>query len=342
MDFGFGISDFRFRVAGCRRAGCCALPAVCHPFPVALFGVSCGAGRAGRGAVPLRLAVKVVVQTEEGQVSDDAKQDGAGVAERATPGMAGESGSIPVDDCESRNGGCRTQSAEGTDVAALSGNGSGSACSRPSAPLSAEQQARYEAFRGGLAAFESVVGPQLEAAGARSLEKKAMLDLARAVFGEFRRSMDVRKAARLGAERVRRGHDAAMVRLCLEASWAALGGAAADWAAQLDDAVLRLRRGRALARPGRNALLELQDEPTILEETRLSFAAKHLKAAISSLRPVERQCVIGRLARKMGFDELAQELEITRDDVAEILGRAKRLVQAHTTYFNSEWYWGAE
>ena len=71
----------------------------------------------------------------------------------------------------------------------------------------------------------------------------------------------------------------------------------------------------------------------------MRYAVRHLQQAIAQLHPMERQCIIGRLARKMTFDAIAGELEVAREDVLDILRRARDQVQVYTNYFNGDWYW---
>ena len=92
-----------------------------------------------------------------------------------------------------------------------------------------------------------------------------------------------------------------------------------------------------------NVLAEMQDEPSVLEEVSTFYAAKHLRQAISTFLPGERAAVIARLARRMSWDDIAAELQVTADDVKGVLRRARASVEVYTSFFNDPWYWpGAE
>ena len=88
-----------------------------------------------------------------------------------------------------------------------------------------------------------------------------------------------------------------------------------------------------------NFLAEMQDEPPVLEEVSTFYAAKHLRQAISTFLPGERAAVIARLARRMSWDDIAAELQVTADDVKGVVRRARERVAVYTSFFNDPWYW---
>jgi len=104
---------------------------------------------------------------------------------------------------------------------------------------------------------------------------------------------------------------------------------------------------RESARPAVNGLVMLhhgpldtmKDEPHAAELMAEKQAVKKLRSAIVPFRPVERQCIIARLARRMSLAAIAATLGITLDDVRDILGRARVRVRRYTTYFDNPWYW---
>ncbi len=86
-------------------------------------------------------------------------------------------------------------------------------------------------------------------------------------------------------------------------------------------------------------LASMQDEPTAEEEVAQSQAGEKLRQALGSFAPGERRVVIARLCQQRSFDAIAQEQQVTRADVADVLQRARGPVQDNTTYFDSEQYW---
>jgi len=94
-----------------------------------------------------------------------------------------------------------------------------------------------------------------------------------------------------------------------------------------------------LAKSRKSVLASMQDEPTALELAREQYAARHLRQAIASFLPLERQCIIARLCRKQSWDEIARELELERSEVVDCLMRARERILAYTNFFSLDWYW---
>ncbi len=104
----------------------------------------------------------------------------------------------------------------------------------------------------------------------------------------------------------------------------------------------RCRTVRRLVRVVHDSLATFQDGPTMVEMFAREQAARELRVAIRSFQPLERQCIIARLCRRMSFERIADELQVTRNDVTAVLDRARERVQERTISFSSPWYWSED
>ena len=78
---------------------------------------------------------------------------------------------------------------------------------------------------------------------------------------------------------------------------------------------------------------------TPLERIRKAGAEKALREALGVHQPLVKECVALRLCKHLGFDELAERLDLTRRDVEEILEKMRPWVKRYTAFFDSDWYW---
>jgi hypothetical protein len=203
----------------------------------------------------------------------------------------------------------------------------------------------YAGFRAELGRFESVVRSELDGAGTPPGQRLGALNLARQCYGVMRRRPRAEWPQALG--RVARSYDSMppeRVRLVLRAALVARD------AAELESTVVKeyeavknetktRPKPRALVRRRSGVLARMQDEPSAVEVVAEMYAARHLKAALAVYPPVVRQCVIGRLARRLSFAALARELRVAPADVAEMLATVRSRVNTFTTFFASDWYW---
>jgi hypothetical protein len=98
-----------------------------------------------------------------------------------------------------------------------------------------------------------------------------------------------------------------------------------------------LRRGRPA--PSELSADGVTGQPTALERFTKRGATGALRAALSGHQDVVKFVVAGRLCAKKTFDELAQEYDLTKDEVLDIMTRMRAWVSRFTTYFDNEWYW---
>ena len=79
--------------------------------------------------------------------------------------------------------------------------------------------------------------------------------------------------------------------------------------------------------------------PDAFEKEKRRRAEEQLRSALSLLDPVAKNCVALRLSKLWRYDVIADELEITRADVEDILGRVRPWLARLTTYFDADWWW---
>ncbi len=81
------------------------------------------------------------------------------------------------------------------------------------------------------------------------------------------------------------------------------------------------------------------DKPSPLEVFTWNRAQEQLRFALAGLDPIVKRCVSLRLLRQDSFKKLAEELEVSLDEVREILTCLRTRVHKYTTYFDRDWYW---
>ena len=78
---------------------------------------------------------------------------------------------------------------------------------------------------------------------------------------------------------------------------------------------------------------------TALERVRKAKAESALRECLSVHEPVVKDCVALRLCKHLGYDEIARECDLTREDVADILAKLRPYVARFTTFFQSDYWW---
>ncbi len=93
--------------------------------------------------------------------------------------------------------------------------------------------------------------------------------------------------------------------------------------------------------PVRRKRIELSEveKATAFEEFTRTRATGQLRDALAMQLPVVRHCVARRLCEHASYDDLAEELDLTRGQVAGILEKVRPWGHRFTTYFEDDWYW---
>jgi len=68
-------------------------------------------------------------------------------------------------------------------------------------------------------------------------------------------------------------------------------------------------------------------------------AVRMLREALALHQPVVKKCVAERLCNHKSFQQLAEELNLSVDEVKDILSKLRGWVHKFTTYFENDWYW---
>jgi len=92
-------------------------------------------------------------------------------------------------------------------------------------------------------------------------------------------------------------------------------------------------------RGGGPALYDRVTAATALERVTRRRAEEMLREALGMHQSVVKECVALRLCKRLGYDEIARELELTREDVEHILSKLRPWVRRFTTFFDTDWYW---
>jgi len=165
--------------------------------------------------------------------------------------------------------------------------------------------------------------------------------------------------ARLGAARVMRGIDQELVLECLKQGWQRLvGGAEPEVLERAFRAQLKAAKAKAskkkTAKPhtppppivGSSARHHVSKElgadlreQSELERMQEKKAAQSLREALQVIRPYAREVIIGRVADRMSYAELAQKNQMTVEEVADIMQQARGFVRKYTSYFDDDWWW---
>ncbi len=85
--------------------------------------------------------------------------------------------------------------------------------------------------------------------------------------------------------------------------------------------------------------LSAAQQETVLERFTRKRATEQLREALANQMPVVKECVVLRLCEHWPYDKLARKLELTREQVGEILEKVRPWVYRFTTYFEDDWYW---
>lgn len=159
--------------------------------------------------------------------------------------------------------------------------------------------------------------------------------------------------ANLTAAAVRSGLDRDTLVEVLSVCWFLLSGSSApgNLGQLVDEALVRNTEGvmsedsTKKSRP-KKAKREASDrdvasagKQTPLESYSRKRALESLRFALAMHQPVVKRCVLLRLIKRYSFDALAKELELSLEEVNDILSRMRAWVLRYTCYFEDEWYW---
>jgi hypothetical protein len=96
---------------------------------------------------------------------------------------------------------------------------------------------------------------------------------------------------------------------------------------------------RRRAATGSDRVMAGTVKPTPLEQYTEKRAVEQLRLALARFEPVVKKCVAFRLLRHESYKKLARELDLSLDEVNEILAAVRPKVRAFTTYFDTDWHW---
>jgi hypothetical protein len=91
--------------------------------------------------------------------------------------------------------------------------------------------------------------------------------------------------------------------------------------------------------PGSDRVTAGTVKPTPLEQFSQKRALEQLRLALARFEPVVKKCVAFRLLKHESYKKLAKELDLSLDEVKEILAAVRPKVRAFTTYFDTDWHW---
>jgi hypothetical protein len=165
--------------------------------------------------------------------------------------------------------------------------------------------------------------------------------------------------ARLAVKRVLHGIDEELVLQCLKAGWKRLVGGEEPEVLEraFREKVRAAKTGVSPNRPAKKhtpppyivgaaarhrVSKEFGDElrqQSELERIQEQKAAQSLREALQVIKPFAREVIIGRVADRKSYAQLAEENQMTVEKVAEILKLARGFVCKYTNYFDDEWWW---
>jgi len=190
----------------------------------------------------------------------------------------------------------------------------------------------------------SAMGAADELARLPMPDRKTMQNLAKGWY-RITREEELAKwpdeLARLATRYIAEGLDEQSVRAALAAAWKHLAPALPE--SEFLRMMELVGKVQALARPpaaprkadGFRAVTE----PTPLDAFSESNAFEQLRMALARQDPVVRRCVALRLLRHTSFQRLADELDLTLDDVKLILEKMRPWVKRFTLYFDRDYLW---
>jgi hypothetical protein len=91
--------------------------------------------------------------------------------------------------------------------------------------------------------------------------------------------------------------------------------------------------------PGSDRVAAGTVKPTPLEQFSEKRAVEQLRLALARFEPVVKKCVAFRLLKHESYKKLAKELDLSLEEVKEILAAVRPKVRAFTTYFDTDWHW---
>ena len=81
------------------------------------------------------------------------------------------------------------------------------------------------------------------------------------------------------------------------------------------------------------------EQPSDFEEIVRTRATEDLRQALALMKPWARRVVVGKVARRRSYVQLAKQFELRVQDVQDILREARAFVHRYTTFFDDDWYW---
>jgi len=117
------------------------------------------------------------------------------------------------------------------------------------------------------------------------------------------------------------------------------GSIAADLAEEVAKMPAKKRKAGARRAVPTSRLVSESATATEVDNFSQRRLVQALRGALAPFQPLVRRCVALRLWEHRSFDELAEDLGISRDDVADILTKLRPYVRRFTNYFDQDWYW---
>ncbi len=100
----------------------------------------------------------------------------------------------------------------------------------------------------------------------------------------------------------------------------------------------RIRRRKSPGGLGVSAVSVINDRSP-LERILRQRAVEGFQNALAVHQPVVKACVARRLLDRLSYEELARELCLRKENVADILEKMRPEVAKFTRYFDDDWYW---
>jgi hypothetical protein len=186
--------------------------------------------------------------------------------------------------------------------------------------------------------------------GGKPVDRNGISNMVRRVYGLIRRAERCdwpRLVVQVGGEWLAKGYDEPVVRAAMSSCFQVLGVASMDpvsvergsMAVEQGKVMMDSEQkvGRVVRRQRRGAVAELRQTP--LESFARKRAVDQLTLALARFEPVVKRCVATRLLRHESYARLAKRLELSLDEVREILGMVRPYVSRFTTYFDTDWFW---
>jgi hypothetical protein len=219
----------------------------------------------------------------------------------------------------------------------------------------------YRKAREKLARYEQGMRRRTRGLALRSGERRAVLMLGRKAYRAMRHARPGERTARaaaLAARAVRRGMRFSVAASVVEAACAELGDELSGYGARRlrslareavgkvevdgprnEEVTMKEAKNRPKRRRGTLSSRALLAHETPLEKLARKRALERLAQALAPHQPVVKRVVARRLLDHAGYDELAEESGLSREEVADILGQMRPWVHRYTCYFKDDWYW---